>query len=118
MSSRFNKKLNNFVTRSEYPLAFTVDALVIPWTPFSQVYALPPVHRLPGMLHKIEGEFISVIPIAIDWLRRAQYTDIFRLLTDKPWPLSNRPDLLSQDPLFLPASQSLVLMEWMLMLQF
>lgn len=41
------------------------------------------------------------------------YTDILKLLGDSLWYFTNSPNLLSQNPLFHPASQSLALTAWM-----
>lgn len=46
MVSRFNKKLIRLVARSRDPLTFVVDGLVIPWSPFTLVYELPPLELL------------------------------------------------------------------------
>lgn len=56
---------------------------------------------------RIEQEKMQVIHIASNWPRWTWYTYILRLLSDYPRHLPNRPALLSQGPLFHPASWSL-----------
>ncbi|XP_073420681.1 uncharacterized protein [Dendrobates tinctorius] len=50
--------------------------------------------------------------------RRVWYADLVRLLTDVPWRLPERPDLLHQGPIFHPNSGALCLTAWPLNLGF
>lgn len=68
---------------------------------------------LPRLLRIIEEKRVLVFLIIPNWPRRIWNTDILRFLADGPWPLPNRPNLLSQGPLFHPAFPLLALTAWL-----
>lgn len=74
------------------------------WGLFSLNNAFLPLQIPNGLLCKIEVEGTLVILIALNWLGRMLYSDIFNLLADAMWAPSERLDLLSQGPVFHPVS--------------
>lgn len=68
-----------------------------------------PMKILPRLLHNIVGERPPIILIIANWSTRTWYTDIFRYVETKPWPLPDKTDLLPQRSLFYPAFQTWVL---------
>lgn len=75
MASIFYKKLDRFVARFRNRLAFAVDALVIPWSPFRLVHFLSL-----DCSARQKGEQIPVFLIDPKWYRRTWYTYILGLL--------------------------------------
>lgn len=49
-----------------------------------------------------------MIIIAPNWPRKLWYVDLKRLLADSSWAVPGHPNILSQGPVFYPASRSLV----------
>lgn len=97
-------KLPPFVVQTKNPLALVPDALIIPWSQFRLIFAFSPVWSVPCLFRNIEQEIKnSGSPCT------KPTPDILGLLGADFFP--NRPDLLSQVPLFYPASQSL---SWLL----
>lgn len=89
-------------------LVLELYASIVPCPQFRLIYTFPPVCVLPCLLPRIVKKKKQVILIASNWPIRTWFLGPrFRLLGDKPWPLPNRSDLLSQGPLFHPTSQSI-----------
>ena len=114
MASRFNKKLDRFMSRTRDPMACGADALVCPWHQFKLLYAFPPLQLLPRLLRRIRVEHKPVILVAPAWPRRAWYSLILKMAVGDPWTLPLRPDLLSQGPILHPALRRLNLTAWRL----
>lgn len=57
----------------------------------------------------IEREGIPLILIASEWSRQMQYSNLSILLADATWPHPGHQDLLSQGPIYHPASLLLAL---------
>lgn len=60
-ASKFNYKLDKFLAKTWDPLAFTVNARVIPWLQFQLVYAFPLVKFLSWLLWKMGNKRVLFI---------------------------------------------------------
>ncbi|XP_061089959.1 uncharacterized protein LOC133123505 [Conger conger] len=90
-----------------------VDALAHCW-PKGLLYAFPPFGLVPQVLAKAREERKPLILIAPDWPHKQWTADVALLLTDVPWRLPQRRDLLSQGAgtIFHPHPSRLRLTAW------
>lgn len=89
--------------------ALIVDALVMASDQVNLVYTfLPPPLIVLYLLHRILKKGIQVILIALHWPRRIWCSDILKVLSYDHWALLDHLELLSQGPVFYPASQVVV----------
>ncbi|XP_061078563.1 uncharacterized protein LOC133111938 [Conger conger] len=93
-----------------------VDALAHCW-PKGLLYAFPPFGLVPQVLAKAREERKPLILIAPDWPHKQWMADVALLLTDVPWRLPQRRDLLSQGAgtIFHPHPSRLRLTAWPLL---
>ncbi|XP_061089970.1 uncharacterized protein LOC133123516 [Conger conger] len=93
-----------------------VDALAHCW-PKGLLYAFPPFGLVPQVLAKAREERKPLILIAPDWPHKQWTADVALLLTDVPWRLPQRRDLLSQGAgtIFHPHPSRLRLTAWPLL---
>lgn len=94
-ATRLNTKLPHFVSPVPDEKAWQVDALSIDWTRM-WAYAFPPSPLLPALLQKMLKEPCTILLIAPYKPERPWFPLLLQLLTDQPWPLPNREDLLYQ----------------------
>jgi ribonuclease HI len=94
-ATRFNRKLEKFVSPMPDELAWGVDALTMNWTGL-RAYAYPPGPILPEVLRKIREQPCTVVLIAPWKSERPWFPLLLQLLTAQPWKLPVRADLLSQ----------------------
>lgn len=80
LASRFNNKLDRFVSRYRDPLAEAVAALVLLQDQCTPISAFSQLKLLPRLLCRIELECIPVILTDPDWPRQMWY--LVRLLAD------------------------------------
>ncbi|XP_063770427.1 uncharacterized protein LOC134901984 [Pseudophryne corroboree] len=113
MASRLNKKLQRYCARSRDSQAVAVDALVTPWV-FRSVYVFPPLPLIPKVLRIVRRKGVRTILVVPDWPRRTWYPDLQEMLTEDPWPLPLRQDLLQQGPCLFQDLPRLRLTAWRL----
>ncbi|XP_063790602.1 uncharacterized protein LOC134945328 [Pseudophryne corroboree] len=113
MASRLNTKLQRYCARSRDPQAIAVDALVTTWV-FQSVYVFPPLPLIPKVLRIIRKRGVRTILIVPDWPRRTWYPELQGMLTEDPWPLPLRQDLLQQGPCLFQDLPRLRLTAWRL----
>lgn len=114
-ATRWNNKLQVFVSPVPDPSAWAVDALSIQWDGLI-AYAFPPTILVPKLIPKIRGKQTVVILVAPFSWNRVWTTDLLSLATHPPVPIPLRPTLLKQprQDLFHPCPERLALHVWRL----
>lgn len=95
-ATRFNKKLDTFVSPVPDPMALDTDALSIPWDNL-WAYAYPPHQILAKVLQKFRmTDCCRLILIAPMWPNQAWFPELTRLANPDPLPLPLSATLLKQ----------------------
>ncbi|XP_042315084.1 uncharacterized protein LOC121926295 [Sceloporus undulatus] len=111
-ASPINAKTPRFISRFKTQGAEDFDALTCRW-PEGLLYAFPPVALLTKLLSKVRRTGAMVILIAPAWPRRPWFSELLNLSTQN-FPLTTRPDLLSQGQVYHPDPTWLQLHAWKL----
>ena len=93
--TRFNHRLQLYISPVPDPEALAVDALSVNWTNLLG-YAFPPLPILNKVIRKAREEGVKMILIAPLWPAQPWFPDLLSLTHFPPLRLSPRPDLLIQ----------------------
>ena len=95
-ATRFNNKLNQFVSPVPDPLAWAVDAFSLPWEDLDP-YAFPPVAILGKVVEKLHNSSChTIILIAPGWPNMPWFWDLVTMSSQIPLSLPHLPNLLTQ----------------------
>ena len=94
-ASRENTHCPLFFSLSDKNAPLGMDALAHSW-PNVLLYAFPPLSLISPTLDRVREQGLSLILIAPRWPSKHWVAEIIQLLTNEPWPLPIRRDLLSQ----------------------
>lgn len=112
-ANRNNRKTEIFFSMNPADQALGIDALANPWPP-GLCYAFPPIRLIPEVLRKFRLEETDLILIAPFWPKRPWFSLLQSLVSEPPWSLPKREDLLLQGPVSHPQVVSLNLTAWYL----
>jgi hypothetical protein len=94
-ATTFNHRLPVYVSPFPDVQAFAIDGLTISWLN-RDIYAFPPTAIIPKVLSKYQEEACSLLLVApLQW-SRPWITLLMQLVTEPPYALPLRPDLLIQ----------------------
>jgi hypothetical protein len=117
-ATRFNHKLDNYV--SPCPAEFAVDrnALALKWNSYEFPYLFPPFSLIPDVLEKVRQENMTCLLVAPAWNTNQYYPLLLDLLMEMPISLGNGRGLLGQGPpqhrKFYPDPRALRLHAWII----
>ena len=94
-ASKVNLKLPTYVSPTQDPQAFAVDALSIDWRRM-YAYAFPPPNLLTKVVHKIQATLCQVILVTPYWPRMQWFAVVARLAVQPPKLIPTDPNPLCQ----------------------
>ena len=112
-ASRDSTHCPSFFSMSDPAGPLGLDALAHEW-PMTKLYAFPPFPLIQATLDRVKRRGHQLLLVSPCWPRRPWFTVLLSMVSGTPWPLPQRPDLLSQasGTLFHPDPGRLRLWAW------